>query len=143
MRKFKFNLQRLLELKSSNLELLKIEIGKITVEINSLKSKIEKIVGEIGDVQKKLDSGMESIYTILKWMDYIRTLYGRRKEMVSDLSKLEDRLEEVRERYIEIFKEKKALENLKKIQKSQYDLEMLREEQKIIDDIGIQKRALR
>jgi flagellar export protein FliJ len=48
----------------------------------------------------------------------------------------------LKESYVSIYREKKAFENLKSIQKSQYDLEKLKEDQKIIDEIGMQKHTV-
>ncbi len=136
MRKFKFNLQRLFDIKNSSIELLKIKISKLNGEIEELRSKVEDMTEEISKAQKKMDSETKSVHLLLEWMNYIQSLYTKRKELVSKLSSMERHLDDLREEYARLYKEHKALQNLRQLQKDAYDLDMLREEQKIIDDLA-------
>ncbi len=140
MKKFKFSLHKLLEMKASNLEILKIEISKLNGEIEKIKSKIEATTKEISNSQKKMDSGIGSIRVLKEWMSYIQSLYLHRKGLLSQLVELEKKLDEIREKYTELYKEHKALVNLKELQKNVYNLDLLREDQKIMDDLAIGRR---
>ena len=139
MRKFKFSLQKLLEVKNSSVDLLKIEISKVNKEVERLRLKVENMTKEISVAQKKIDSEAKSVHVLLEWMNYIQSLYTKRKELVSKLSSMEKHLDNLREEYAKLYKEHKALQNLRQLQKDAYDLEMLRKEQKIIDDIAMEK----
>jgi len=140
VRKFKFSLHKLLEMKASNLEILKIEISKLNGEVEKIRSKIESATEEISNSQEKMDNGIGNIRLLKEWMSYIQSLYLHRKELVSQLIELEKRLDEMREKYTEMYKEHKALENLKNLQKKVYNLNVLREEQKIIDDLALVRK---
>ncbi len=137
MRKFEFSLQKLLDVKNSSIELLKIEILKANKEVEELRAKVEDMTEEISRAQKKMDGETKSVHTLLEWMNYIQSLYTKRKELVSKLSSMERHLDDLREEYAKLYKEHKALQNLRQLQKDAYDLDMLREEQKIIDDLAI------
>ncbi len=139
MKKFKFSLQKLLDIKNSSLELLKLEMSKLNGTIEGVKGEIENLEKEISMAQNKMDEGIEGVERILEWMRYVQSLYHLRKEKISELVKLEKRLDELRERYKTLYQERKALERLKELQKSSHDLEAQREEQKIMDDIALER----
>ncbi len=137
MRKFEFSLQKLLDVKNSSIELLKIEILKTNKEVEKLRAEVESMTEEISRAQKKMDDETKSVHTLLEWMNYIQSLYTKRKGLVSKLSSMERHLDDLREEYAKLYKEHKALQNLRQLQKDAYDLDKLREEQKIIDDLAI------
>ncbi len=139
MKKFKFSLQKLLDIKNSSLELLKLEISKLNSQIENLKDEIESLTNEISKAQKRMDEGLTGVKLILEWMNYIQSLYRERKEKVSELVSLEKRLDELRDKYTKLYHEQKALEKLKELQKNSHDLEVLRQEQKIMDDIALER----
>ncbi len=140
MKKFKFSLHKLLDMKASNLEILKIEISKLNGEIAKIKEKIEAITEEISKSQKKMDKGVGSVRVLKEWMNYIHSMYLRRGKLSSQLFELEKHLDELKEKYVELYKEHKALENLRKIRENMHNLDMLREEQKVIDDLAISRK---
>ncbi len=139
MRKFKFSLQKLLDVKSSSVELLKIEISKVNKEIEKLRTDVEEMTEEISKSQKKMDDETKGVHVILEWMNYIQSLYTNRKVLVSKLSSMEKHLDDLREKYAKLYREHKALQNLKQLQKDAYDLAMIREEQKIMDDLALER----
>jgi flagellar FliJ protein len=139
LKKFKFTLQKLLDIKNSSLELLKLEMSKLNSDIEGVKKEIENLTEEISKAQKRMDEGIIGVSLILDWMNYIQSLYHARKEKISELVKLEEQLDELRQRYTKLYQEQKALEKLKELQKNSHDLESLREEQKIMDDIALER----
>lgn len=140
MSKFVFSLQKLLDLKISQLDILKIDILKASNEVNNLKEEVSKIGNEIKSSQDIMEKRMNVISEFMQWMDYVQSLYEKRKNLIIEVGKAEDKLFKLRSDYIAIYREKKALENLKGIQKSQYDLEQLRESQNTIDELGVQRK---
>ena len=139
MRKFKFSLQKLLDVKNSSIDLLKIEISKVNKEVEKLRIKAEGMTEEILVAQRKMDNEAKSVHVLLEWMNYMQSLYTKRKKLVSKLSSMEKHLDDLREEYAKLYKEHKALQNLRQLQKDAYDLDMLRKEQKIIDDLAIER----
>ncbi|WP_051962679.1 flagellar export protein FliJ [Mesoaciditoga lauensis] len=139
MKKFKFSLQKLLDIKNSSIELLKLEMSKLNTQIERLKEEIENITEKISKAQKRMDEGLQGVKFILEWMNYIQSLYHERKEKISELVSLENQLDELRQRYTKLYHEQKALEKLKELQKNSHDLEATREEQKIMDDIALER----
>ncbi len=139
MKKFKFSLQKLLDIKNSSIELLKLEMSKLNTQIERLKEEIENITEKISEAQKRMDEGLQGVKFILEWMNYIQSLYHERKEKISELVSLENQLDELRQRYTKLYHEQKALEKLKELQKNSHDLEATREEQKIMDDIALER----
>ncbi len=136
MKAFEFGLQKLLDLKISQLEILKLDISKMILKINNLKKEIVDLGIELKNSQDKMEKQINEITEFQQWMNYVQSLYIKRNGMISELVKVEDNLEELKNNYVSLYKEKKALENLRSIQKSQYDLEQLRSDQKIIDEMS-------
>ncbi len=116
-----------------------MEISKYNKAIEKIKGEIEDITEKISEAQMRMDKGIKDVVFLKEWMDYIQSLYHKRKEKMSELLDLQRKLDELRDRYTKLRQEQKALENLKNIQKSEHDLEALREEQKIIDDIALER----
>jgi flagellar FliJ protein len=141
MKAFEFTLQKLLDLKNSQLELLKLDISKTILKIDDLKKRISEMNLVIKNAQDKME-GTSEISFFKSWMNYIQSLYAQRQSLLSNLLNSEKALDQLKESYVSIYREKKAFENLKSIQKSQYDLEKLKEDQKIIDEIGMQKHTV-
>jgi|GEM_PF-5655095 len=141
MKAFEFTLQKLLDLKNSQLELLKLDISKTILKIDDLKKRISEMNLVIKNAQDKME-GTSEISFFKSWMNYIQFLYAQRQSLLSNLLNSEKALDQLKESYVSIYREKKAFENLKSIQKSQYDLEKLKEDQKIIDEIGMQKHTV-
>jgi flagellar FliJ protein len=141
MKAFEFTLQKLLDLKNSQLELLKLDISKTILKIDDLKKRISEMNLVIKNAQDKME-GTSEISFFKSWMNYIQSLYAQRQSLLSNLLNSEKALDQLKESYVSIYREKKAFENLKSIQKSQYDLEKLKEDQKIIDEIGMQKHIV-
>lgn len=141
MNPFKFSLQKLLDLKKSQLDILKIDILKVSNEVSNLKAEISKIGNEIKISQNTMEEKMNAISEFRQWMNYVQSLYEKRKTLIMEVGKAEDKLMKLRNDYISLYREKKALENLKSLQKSQHDLEQLKESQNVIDEFGIQRKG--
>ncbi len=139
MKRFRFSLQKLLDIKNSSLELLKMEMSKLNKVIEEIKNEIENITEKISEAQERMDRGIRDIVFLREWMDYIQSLYRARKEKLAELVTLEKNLDELREKYAKVRQEQKALEKLKELRKMEHDLEFLREEQRVIDDIALER----
>ncbi len=140
MKAFYFSLQKLLDLKVSQTEILKIDILKISNKINALKKEITSLDTEIKSSQDAIEKGMNKVNDLKQWINYIQSLYVKRKNLTLEVAKTEDKLMELRKEYVKIYMEKKSLENLKKIKKSEHDLEELREMQNSIDEFAQRKK---
>ncbi|HEU23616.1 MAG: flagellar export protein FliJ [Mesoaciditoga sp.] len=137
---FYFSLQKLLDLKISQIEILKIEILKTSNTINDLKKEILSLDNEIKFSQDSMEKGMNTINDLKQWVNYIQSLYVKRKNLTLEVAKIEDKLAELKKEYVKIYMEKKSFENLKKIKKSEHDLEELKEMQNSIDEFAQRKK---
>lgn len=140
MKSFYFSLQKLLDLKDSQLELLKTEIVKTSGIVDTLKKEIVAIDKDIKTSQDTMERGINTVRELKQWINYIQSLYVKRKDLTLEVGRIEDKLMNLRNDYVKIYREKKSLENLKRIQKSQYDLKELREMQNSIDEFAQRKK---
>ena len=139
MKRFKFRLQVVLDMRENELEKRRIEAAKILAVLNEQKAKLEEIL----QAQKKNSEEMETLYTkevfdipeVEGHRDYglklVNDETNQRRLIANTMAILEKKQEEVREAH----KKVEVLKKLKEKQEEQYYKDFLAAEIKETDDI--------
>ncbi|MCL2805350.1 MAG: flagellar export protein FliJ [Treponema sp.] len=132
MRKFKFNLQKILELKKFNEEECKMALGYAIGILNEIENKIKETA------VKKHNAATERFNDpsqIIMWNNYITRLDQEAEILMEKAALAQNVVEEKRELYMEAFKELTAMEKLKEKQEKEYKKEMGKRYDNEIDEL--------
>ena len=144
MKKFQFRLQALLRYKKHLEQMARQEMAKAVAEVNACEMEIQRLVHERLNaalrleerVAKGIRSGEFKRYQeFLVIMDQIIVQERIRKQ------RLEKIMEEKRSMLTQRTIEKKAMERLREKRAEEYTRDMLREEQKMLDEVASLKRV--
>ncbi|KAF2956694.1 flagellar export protein FliJ [Marinitoga sp. 38H-ov] len=140
--RFQFNLERLKNLR----ERLEEDAKRIFLEATAERIKAEEALIEINNkikeenenFVKQISQNLITIQDIQQWRSYLESLENKKVKLGEIYrEKLADE-EEKRQRYLEARKERVILEKLKKRKFEEYKIEFQREENRNLDEIGIQ-----
>jgi flagellar FliJ protein len=140
--RFHFNLERLKKLR----ERLEEDAKRIFLEATAERIKAEEALVEINErikeenrnYLKQISQNLISIQEIQQWRAYLESLEKERirlGEIYREKLAIE---EEKRQKYLEARKERVILEKLKERKFEEYKIEYQREENRNLDEIGIQ-----
>jgi len=132
MKKFKFSLEKILELKKFNEEECKMALGHAIGVLNEIENKIkETAIKHHQATQERMKDPSQ----LTMWANYISRLEQEKEKLLEQAAKATAVVEEKRDLYMEAFKELTAIEKLKEKKEAQYKKEMERKESEEIDEI--------
>ncbi|MBN2072710.1 MAG: flagellar export protein FliJ [Actinobacteria bacterium] len=141
-KKFKFNLQSVLNLREFKRDLLRQDLANIMVELNNEKVKLSCLVEEF---ERNRDRLMEELLnndnskTIFYYRDYLNFL----EKKIADERRIVEILEEAvlkkRKEIGDAEKEKKVVEKIKERKLDRYESDMKSKLQKNADEFSIQR----
>lgn len=137
MKKFKFSLEPLLNVKKGLEKTQKAQIQKIQQQIHIRENEAAAIESEISGLHQSLENelkGKVNIEDLIQYDRYMLKLTDNLKEKRNEIAKLTEEKEECQKALIEITKEIKILEKLREKQYSQYLYELEREQEKETSD---------
>ncbi len=144
MKRFQFKLESLLKYKRHLEQMARQEMAKAVHQVNACENRIQALLEERVTAADQLDSMVEEGVNARQFnlhRDFIvsveRTIRDERARKV----KLEKVLDEKREILKKRTIDKKALERLRVRREEEYTREMIREEQKELDEISSMKTA--
>ncbi|MCG8687666.1 MAG: flagellar export protein FliJ [Desulfobacterales bacterium] len=144
MKRFQFKLESLLKYKHHLEQMARQEMAKAVSQVNACEHRIQTLLEERVTAADQLDSMVEEGVNARQFnlhRDFIvsveRTIRDERARKV----KLEKVLDEKREILKKRTIDKKALERLRVRREEEYTREMIREEQKELDEISSMKTA--
>lgn len=141
---FKFRLQTLLKLKEQFEKNAKNELGVAIMKLEEEKSKLRVIEDNIDITTndfREACSGVirpEKIKDLKTYLEHLQLARDKQKENVKRQQK---NVDIIRERLVEIMKERKVLENLKEKDFQEYLKEEAKKEQQQVDELVSYKRA--
>jgi len=141
-KKFKFNLQSVLNLKEFREELLKQDLCKLIEKLNEENDKYEVLMTELITAKDKLNHELsEDIKTVkvIECNDYIEYLNYLISNQVKIIKTIEQTIKEKRDEILKNEVEKKVIEKLKDKKLSSFTKETNIKTQKNIDDLTIQR----
>ncbi len=143
MRRFKFNLERLLKLREHEERDWEIKLGQAVSECVRIEGEIGRRTSEIDRVlttRGRLD-GREG--ELLAMEMYKRRMKYELIELGDELSLAEKKRDEVRSGFLEVSKRRKVLTKLKEKREAEYYKEQLKIEHNLIDEINNGRAANR
>lgn len=142
MKKFVFNMQKILNLREFEEEQARIELGKAVGEETRIKDTLELVAKQRIAAARSAD-GMDNISALYAVNNYIALLDQRKDMLLEELSKAQLVTEEKREIMKAAMTKVKALEKLKDARKKEWALENKRKEDKELDDIINSRRFIK
>jgi flagellar FliJ protein len=132
MKKYKFNLEKILQLRKFKEEECKLALGQAIGVLNMIENEIKQTaLKRHGANTKRYENPAE----ILLWENYILRLDLEAKNLTEKAAQAEIVVEEKRELYMEAQRDLKAMEKLKEKQMKEHRKEMLNAEMNEVDDI--------
>lgn len=137
MRRFQFNLEKVLELRRYEERRRELELGEVTSRCVALNRRIKEHVKAREQVfaSRRL-SRQESFYDFSIADRYAVRLEQEKRRLEEELEDCEAEREKVREKFLEASKKRKVIERLKERQQEQYYTQQRKEEQKELDDMA-------
>ncbi len=143
MKRFRFRLQRLLEIREHKEKQVKNELagaeGKKYIHVE----KKEKILKEDQGSRKNMHLEQEKRKLTIDRFHQYQRYFNRLKANVTARDKLisliDDEIKVINERLVEARREKRVLERLKENKLKEYQYEMQREDQNFFDEVGNNK----
>ncbi len=137
MKKFQFNLQKLLEVREKKEELQKVNLAKASGEYQVELNKVESIRNNVKSYKNSLLKGKNFSIDNLRILDYISTNAEKAiKNLEPVIEEKRKKMEKEIEIYNQLRKERKVVELIKEKKYKNYLEELDKEEQKDIDEIG-------
>jgi len=132
MKRFKFNLEKILQIRKYKEEECKIILGQAISALNAIEIEIKNTAVKHHHAvsERFLNPG-----EMLSWDIYILRLEKEAVELTQKAASAELVVEEKREIYLEASRDLKAMEKLKEKQKTQYRKKMLNAQMNEVDDI--------
>ncbi|MCE5300216.1 MAG: flagellar export protein FliJ [Spirochaetia bacterium] len=142
MKKFRFKLETVLNVKEQKEELLKTELLKLQAQ----KIEQEQMLKEIKEKrayfsrQKSDESkGITDIQSLIYFEQYISSLLIKIDNTKNKIKELEKQADIKRVEVVEASREKKVFEKLKKKEFEEFEKAILYNEQKVLDEIAVNK----
>ena len=138
MKRFKFKLETLLNIKIQKEDLIRI---KLAAEIKRLDYENKKLDLLLCEKQKQIENYMELlncgivVSKIKEYNSYIFQLAKRIEEQKLNINVIEKNVDKIRSELVDISRERKIIEKLKAKKLMAFRVEVLKEEQKAIDEI--------
>ena len=146
MKKFKFSLEKVLEVKEIEEKNIQRRLQKVQSLIFETERKIFEVSEKISSEGKKINSKINSIMKsseIMIHFKYIESLTDQLNNHKAQLRDLRLDEEQIQAELVEKSREKKAIEKLKEIKYEEYRKEHNKEQQIILDEISIQNHRLK
>ena len=137
MRRFKFNLEKILQLRKFKEEEAKIALGHAISVLNAIENQIkETALKQHHAATERFNNPLE----MASWDTYILRLEQEAEKLAEQAARQEIVVEEKRNLYLEAQKDLKALEKLKEKQQKEYRKEMLNYQMNQVDELTAARR---
>ncbi len=145
MKKFFFPLDTVLRYKEQILENLRGEHARILIKIRQCEDEIEALEDErlmcVKELSENRIKGM-AINDIRTYENYLEALRLKILAKRRELADLQEEEEKKREEVVEAKKETSTIEKLKERKKEEYDREVQKQEEQLIEEFVSTKRAM-
>ena len=143
MKRFNFNLEKVLELRQYREQEAKNELGRAISVLNAIENDIKENALVHGRaVQERFTSINDNngALSMLAWDNYILRLEQEAERLMEDAARAELVVEEKRALYLEASRELKVMEKLREKREKEYRKEVLAAETRELDDMWRDKR---
>lgn len=136
MRKFQFNLDKVLELRTYHERQEELKLGEATGKCNALHRKIEDSEVKKREVFSARKPEGRDLRSYLYAEYYTRRLEQRIEQLKKELLIADEERRAAQQRFLEASKKRKILESLKERMQKNYYREQKKLEQKLLDEIS-------
>lgn len=139
MQKFKFKLEKVLDYRHQEEDMLRQELAEIQERLRKAESKLNSLLNEKREIQiklKKKEKNNIDLQQAISYRDYLKVLKIRIKNQRETVNQVQHEANKCRQKLLDKRKECKTLSKLKEKEFTKYRREFLREEQKEIDEIA-------
>jgi len=137
MRRFKFNLEKIMQLRKFKEEECKLALGQAISALNKIETEIkETALKRHNATTQRFANPME----MFSWENYITRLDLQAEQLAQQAAQAEIVVEEKRALYLEAQKDLKAIEKLKEKQQKVYRKEMLNHEMNQVDELTASRK---
>jgi flagellar FliJ protein len=133
MKKFSFNLEKILDLREYREQETKIELGRAISVLSEIENNIKSVAEERFRAGNQF-SGDGAM--IRSYMLYVNRLDLEKERLLVEAAKAEQKVEEARAIYLEASQERKVLDKLKEKRAGEYRKFALAEQTKVLDDLS-------
>jgi len=132
MKRFKFNLEKVLQLRQFKEEECKLALGQAISALNKIENDIkETALKRYNANAQRFNDTME----MLSWENYIVRLDLETEQLTEKAAQAQIVVEQKRAIYMEALRDLKAIEKLKEKQKQEYRKEVLYDEMNQVDEL--------
>ena len=139
MRRFKFNLEKILQLRKFKEEEAKLALGQAISALNAIEVKIKQTAVKLHNAAQNRFTNPQDIGI---WDTYILRLEQEAEKLAEQAAQAEIIVEQRRVVYLETQKDLKAMEKLKEKQQKDHRKEMFDRQMAEVDDITAGRRHL-
>lgn len=139
---FKFRLERLLQLKISQENQIKLELAAVRMKIHDLQEQIESAEDSLRDLYKNMLQNSSKGITgveISQWFMYINMEKMHLQKLYEHLANLKKQEEDLTEQYLSARRDKKVLQNLRVRRFKRYVFEQDRLNRLYLDEVALRK----
>jgi flagellar FliJ protein len=136
MKKFSFNLEKVLRLRMYRERETEIELGRAIGVLTDIENHIKNIALDRQRAATERFSPDHGVMEIINWDNYILRLDKETERLLEDAAKAELVVEEKRELYLEASRDRKVLDKLKEKRAQEYRKEIFAEETRSLDEIA-------
>ena len=140
MKKFKFRLQNLLQLRQQQEDQKKQAVGELLAQIHEYQRQSLEMAAAIRKEGEKLKRQYQEGKVDLDWVGYYRLyvthLHNAISERIKKVAQVQVKLSAARQELVEAAKQTKILEKLREKQKKRYDKQIRRREGQQQDEIS-------
>lgn len=136
MRRFRFELEKLLELRSYAEREAELALARAMGELSSIESKIQALAVERTEVASSRFARGRGVAEIRHAEAYILRLDQTKEKLLEAAAAAALAVEKEREKFIEASRERKIIDKLKEKKAAEHRKASLDEEMKVVDDIS-------
>jgi flagellar FliJ protein len=143
VKRFSFNLEKVLELRQYREQEAKNELGRAISILNAIENNIKQnAIVHSRAIQERFTSINDNNGTLsmLAWDNYILRLEQEAQRLMEEAAQAELVVEEKRNQYLEASRELKVMEKLREKREKQYRKEVFAAETRELDDMWRDKR---
>ncbi|SRR6056297_2089435 len=141
MRKFQFNLEKILELRKYDEQQWELKLGQATGRCIALQRKIEEKRASRREIfsRRHFDTGDMRMFLYVE--NYTHRMDQEITELKESLRKAEAERKEIQTKFLEVSKKRKILDKLKERKQQAYYKNQEKQEQKSLDEISSARYA--
>lgn len=141
MKRFRFNLEKLLELRRFAEEEAERELARAIGELSELERRLASLAEERAQVARERFSHPHSVAELRHLELYLLRLDQQKEKLLEAMAIAFQNVERARQNYLEASRDKRVVEKLKEKKQAQYKKELFKEETRLLDDLGGRKRS--